>query len=84
MPLRCLPNPVLLSWTLSLIGLIQVLMALSNGYTSTLAMIYGPQQVNPEGPDAETAGSIMILALTFGLCSGAGLSYLMVAVATGF
>jgi equilibrative nucleoside transporter 1/2/3 len=50
-------------------------MALSNGYVSTLSMIYGPQRVEPE--DAEIAGSVMILALTFGLFSGSMTSYLV-------
>jgi equilibrative nucleoside transporter 1/2/3 len=51
------------------------LMAFSNGYISTLAMIYGPSRV--EHHDSEIAGSIMILALTAGLFSGAMLAYLM-------
>jgi hypothetical protein len=82
--------------------LFMVTMALSNGYVSTLAMIYGPQQVVNHGvsssggsdaagwsnseqqsTDAETAGSIMILALTLGLTTGSALSYLMAAIATG-
>lgn len=62
--------------------LIMTLMALSNGYVSTLSMIYGPQRVE-YGPDSEIAGSIMILALTFGLFSGSMLSYFVAFVVLG-
>jgi equilibrative nucleoside transporter 1/2/3 len=56
-------------------------MALSNGYVSTLAMIYGPQRVHAQ--DSEIAGSVMLLALTFGLFSGSMFSYLVVFIALG-
>ena len=62
--------------------LIMTFMALSNGYVSTLSMIYGPQRVEP-GLDSEIAGSVMILALTFGLFSGSMLSYFVTFVVTG-
>jgi equilibrative nucleoside transporter 1/2/3 len=62
--------------------LIMTCMALSNGYVSTLSMIYGPQRVE-YGPDSEIAGSIMILALTFGLFSGSMLSYFVAFVVLG-
>lgn len=61
---------------------IMTFMALSNGYVSTLSMIYGPQRVEP-GLDSEIAGSIMILALTTGLFSGSMLSYFAVFVVIG-
>jgi solute carrier family 29 (equilibrative nucleoside transporter), member 1/2/3 len=49
--------------------------ALSNGYLSTLSMIYGPQRIDQSGPDSEIAGAVMILALTFGLFSGSMVAY---------
>ena len=58
-----------------------VTMALSNGYLSTLAMIYGPQQINPQSSDGEIAGAVMILSLTFGLASGTLLAYANTAIA---
>jgi len=51
-------------------------MALTNGYLSTLAMIYGPSRVTASS-DAELAGSVMILALTTGLFTGSMFSYLV-------
>lgn len=56
-------------------------MALTNGYLSTLAMIYGPTRV--DGPDRDISGSVMILALTFGLFSGSMISYLITYVILG-
>lgn len=50
-------------------------MALSNGYVSTLAMIYGPQRIDKASSDSEIAGSVMILALTCGLFTGSMLAY---------
>jgi hypothetical protein len=58
-----------------------VLMALSNGYFSTLAMIYGPLRVDHK--QTEIAGSVMIFSLTFGLFCGAMLAYLVEFVVTG-
>lgn len=60
---------------------IMTAMALSNGYLSTLAMIYGPSRV--EHRDAEGAGTVMVFGLTFGLFSGAMLSYLIRFVVLG-
>ena len=62
-------------------SLFMAFMALSNGYVSTLCMIYAPRRVQPQ--DAETAGTIMIFMLTFGLFSGSLLSYLVLLVVTG-
>lgn len=44
------------------------LMALSNGYLGTLAMMYGPARVGVA--DKERAGSVMVFFLTTGLTSG--------------
>jgi len=58
-------------------------LAFSNGYIGTLAMICGPQRVTRSGADKDMAGSVMILALTAGLTSGSGLSYLVSWAITG-
>jgi len=55
--------------------LFMALMAISNGYVSTLAMIYGPQHIDQATNDSEIAGSVMILALTCGLFCGSMVAY---------
>lgn len=62
-------------------------MALSNGYLSTLAMIYGPARLKGAPgvtvADEEIAGSVMIFCLTFGLFTGSMLSYLVSLIVVG-
>lgn len=57
-----------------------LLFAITNGITGSLAMMYGPEQVEPK--DRETAGSMMVTALTVGLNSGSFLSYALKAAVT--
>ena len=61
--------------------LFMVFFGLSNGYISTLSMMYGPTMVRPK--DAGLAGTLMIFSLTIGLMSGAMLSFLMVFISSG-
>ena len=58
--------------------LLNFFMSISNGYLTSLCMMYGPQQVAEEYQ--EKAGVIMQLSLSVGLCFGAGLSYALVAI----
>jgi len=55
-----------------------VLFGLSNGYISTLCMIYGPGLVEPA--EQNTASSMMAAFLGLGLCSGALLSNAIIKV----
>jgi len=52
----------------------------SNGVSGSLAMMYGPEQVSQQ--DRQTAGSMMVTALTVGLNSGSILSYGLKAIVT--
>ncbi|XP_032876374.1 equilibrative nucleoside transporter 1, partial [Amblyraja radiata] len=52
-----------------------VLFAFSNGYTASLCMCYGPQNVSPK--EAEMAGAVMSFFLSLGLASGALLGFLV-------
>mmetsp|Transcript_11400 Transcript_11400/g.18554 ORF Transcript_11400/g.18554 Transcript_11400/m.18554 type:complete len:460 (-) Transcript_11400:212-1591(-) len=58
-----------------------IFFGLSNGYVSTLAMMFGPSLVPPK--DAGLAGTLMIFSLTIGLMSGAMLSFVMVLISSG-
>lgn len=62
--------------------LIMALMAVTNGYVSTLSMMYGPKRVGED--DAEAAGSIMVFALTLGLFTGSLVSYLVLLIVVGY
>ncbi|XP_043215008.1 equilibrative nucleoside transporter 1-like isoform X1 [Amphibalanus amphitrite] len=55
-----------------------VVFGLSNGYLSTLCMIYGPSLVEPE--EQNTASSMMAAFLGLGLCLGALLSNLSISL----
>jgi hypothetical protein len=58
-----------------------MLFAGSNGYVSTLAMMFGPAMVSTR--KAPIAGSVMILSLNIGLLVGSVLSFLVLIVSTG-
>eukprot|EP00795_Rhopilema_esculentum_P011198 gene11198-21339_t len=62
--------------------IINVFFSISNGYLSSLCMMYGPKLVNPKY--AEVAGTIMALFLSLflscGLALGAGLSFAITAI----
>ncbi|XP_065829682.1 equilibrative nucleoside transporter 3-like isoform X2 [Oscarella lobularis] len=55
-----------------------LLMAISNGYLSTLAMMYGPSFVSDH--EKETAGTMMALFLGLGLVAGSGFSFALAAM----
>ncbi|CAD5110857.1 DgyrCDS223 [Dimorphilus gyrociliatus] len=56
-------------------AVIMVFFALSNGYLSTLCMMYGPMNANEE--DEETAGALMPFFLALGLSAGSFFSFLL-------
>lgn len=58
-----------------------ILFALSNGYLSTLSMMFGPTMVSTR--HSNLAGTIMVFCLTFGLMSGSVLSFLMLLISQG-
>lgn len=58
-----------------------ILFALSNGYLSTLSMMFGPTMVSAR--HSNLAGTIMIFCLTFGLLSGSTLSFVMLLISQG-
>jgi equilibrative nucleoside transporter 1/2/3 len=55
------------------------LLGLTNGYLSTLSMMYAPRRVNI-GPQVETAGALMSFFLALGLGTGALVSVLIIKV----
>ena len=55
--------------------------ASTNGYVSTLSMMFGPSLADND--DASLAGNIMVFCLTAGLLTGALLSFLVVFIAQG-
>jgi solute carrier family 29 (equilibrative nucleoside transporter), member 1/2/3 len=57
------------------------LFAFSNGYLSTLAMMFGPTMVSAR--NAGLAGTIMIFSLTVGLMSGAATSFIALLISQG-
>jgi solute carrier family 29 (equilibrative nucleoside transporter), member 1/2/3 len=61
--------------------IIMILFAFSNGYFSTLSMMFGPTMVSSR--HANLAGTIMIFCLTVGLMSGSALSFLMLVISQG-
>jgi len=58
-----------------------ILFAGTNGYLSSLSMMFGPSLVDPR--DSMLAGTIMVFCLTLGLCSGAAMSFVSVIIAQG-
>jgi solute carrier family 29 (equilibrative nucleoside transporter), member 1/2/3 len=59
-----------------------MLMAFSNGYVASMSMMFGPDLVaNPK--NKALAGSIMAFCLTFGLLTGASLSFVTVTISQG-
>ncbi|XP_078464875.1 equilibrative nucleoside transporter 1-like isoform X1 [Lampetra fluviatilis] len=56
--------------------LVMLLFGMSSGYLASLAMSYGPKQV--EAHNAETAGSVMMFFLALGLALGAATSFIMI------
>ncbi|CAL1162646.1 unnamed protein product [Cladocopium goreaui] len=52
-----------------------VLMAFSNGYVSTLSMMLGPEQTGVSSHEKEPVGTIMSLALVFGIFLGSTLAF---------
>lgn len=56
-------------------AVIMVFFALSNGYLSTLCMMYGPMNAIKE--DEETAGALMPFFLAVGLSAGSFFSFLL-------
>lgn len=58
----------------AVIGLLTLLLGLSNGYLTGCAMMEAPALVPPAA--AELAGNLMVLALIAGLCIGAGCGFL--------
>ena len=61
--------------------LFMILFALSNGYISSLSMMWGPTQAPPAY--AEIAGSAMVLVMTVGLSAGSGFSFVVTAISSG-
>lgn len=61
--------------------LFMITMAISNGYIATLCMMHGASVTKPE--DSYLAGTIMIFTLTLGLCFGACLSFIVIAISQG-
>jgi len=61
--------------------IIMLLFALSNGYISTLGMIYGPQKVAPH--EKELAGIILVGCLITGIIVGSHFALLMLYFLTG-
>jgi equilibrative nucleoside transporter 1/2/3 len=59
-----------------------LLFALSNGYISSLSMMWGPRNAPPAL--AEQAGTVMIFLLTAGLSAGSGFSFLVTGISSGF
>jgi equilibrative nucleoside transporter 1/2/3 len=57
------------------------LMAFSNGYIASNAMMMGAGMVSAE--DSNMAGTIMVFSLTFGLCMGAVFSFPIVYISQG-
>ena len=57
------------------------LFAFSNGYLSTLAMMFGPTMVSVR--NSALAGTIMIFSLTLGLMSGAASSFFLLFISQG-
>jgi len=64
-------------WTLSL----DALMAITNGYFGTLAMMYAPSRV--EDHERETAGNIMAFMLNLGIFAGVHAALIMLKILTG-
>lgn len=58
-----------------------ILFSLTNGYFSSLCMMLGPSLTEPR--DSMLAGNIMVFCLTFGLFSGASVSFLSKLIAQG-
>jgi hypothetical protein len=58
-----------------------IFFGMTNGYISTLSMMFGPSLVAPK--DAGLAGTLMIFSLTIGLMSGAMFSFVMVLISSG-
>jgi len=58
--------------------IIMFLIGLTNGYFSTLCMMYGPGLVDE--PEQERAGFMMLLSLVFGLLAGSTMSFAVLAV----
>lgn len=56
-------------------AVIMVLFAFTNGYLSTLCMMYGP--MNAQEEDEETAGALMSFFLALGLTAGSFFSFLL-------
>eukprot|EP00026_Physarum_polycephalum_P008280 Phypoly_transcript_08362.p1 GENE.Phypoly_transcript_08362~~Phypoly_transcript_08362.p1 ORF type:complete len:227 (+),score=22.00 Phypoly_transcript_08362:819-1499(+) len=61
--------------------IIMALFGLTNGYCTTLAMIYGPQQVS--SGEKEMAGMILSGCLTIGIILGSHFALLMLYLVTG-
>jgi equilibrative nucleoside transporter 1/2/3 len=59
-----------------------VLFAASNGYLSSLSMMFGPAQLE-HAHLAEMGGNVMVLLMTCGLSGGSLLSFLVSAVSLG-
>ena len=57
-----------------LVCLLAVLLGVSNGWVTALAMMAGP--VGLLGPEAAMSGQIMVFCLVLGLCLGAGCGFL--------
>lgn len=58
-----------------------ILFATSNGYLSTLSMMFGPSMVSSR--HSNLAGTIMVFCLTFGLLTGSALSFLLLLISQG-
>jgi solute carrier family 29 (equilibrative nucleoside transporter), member 1/2/3 len=61
--------------------LFMIAFALSNGYVSTLSMMFGPTMVSNR--HSNLAGTIMVFCLTSGLMSGSALSFVMLVISQG-
>lgn len=57
------------------------IMALTNGYFSTLGMMNGPSRVNPR--EQQTAGQLMSFMLQFGIFVGVHLAMILLLIIEG-
>eukprot|EP00602_Paraphysomonas_sp_CaronLab_P001382 CAMPEP_0185027674 /NCGR_PEP_ID=MMETSP1103-20130426/12912_1 /TAXON_ID=36769 /ORGANISM="Paraphysomonas bandaiensis, Strain Caron Lab Isolate" /LENGTH=388 /DNA_ID=CAMNT_0027561779 /DNA_START=194 /DNA_END=1360 /DNA_ORIENTATION=+ len=61
--------------------LFMIVFAFTNGHFSTMAMMFGPSMVSAR--NSGLAGTIMIFFLTFGLLSGAAMSFVLLYISQG-
>ena len=70
----CCPAAATSSAGPAVIGLLTLLLGMSNGYLTCCAMTTAPERVPPSM--AALAGNLMVLSLVLGLCIGAACGFL--------